>query len=298
MTKATTVEDTRSKPSGGAEASLHRGKRTSVANSIWALFTMTLLRQAMSRRILVLGLVFILPISLAVLIRHNGAGWRAPIGNYEPDFAEVTLIFYMIAQALVPLTALVYASGMIQDEIEEQTITYLMIRPLPKWSIYLAKLAATIVVTIGLTTVFTGLTFAVIGWGQPDYWSSGGLVRMLKTMALFALSVTTYCALFGLMSMLMRRAILLGILYVIVLEGFIGNIDFVIRKCTIVYHFRVMAERWMELGHADKFQLDLTTAPSLQDSLLVLLITSLISIVLAAVLMNSREFRVKTPEGS
>jgi ABC-2 type transport system permease protein len=298
MTKATTVEDTRARPSGEAEVSSHRMKQTSVINSISALFTMTVVRQAMSRRLLILGVLYVLPIVLVVLMRQNGAGFRSPTAGYETDFAEVTLIFYMIPHTLVPLTALVYASGMIQDEIEEQTITYLLIRPLPKWSIYVAKLLATMIVTIGLTAAFTAVTFLVIGWGQADYWSSGGLSRMFKTMALFALSLTAYCALFGLMSMMMRRAILLGILYIIVLEGFMGNIDFVIRKCAVVYHFRVMAVRWMELGHADKFQIDLATAPSLRDSLLVLLGTFLTSAVLAALLMNTREFRVKTPEGS
>ncbi len=46
----------------------------------------------------------------------------------------------MIPQALVPITALVFASGMISDEVEEQTLTYLLIRPVPKSVIYLVKL--------------------------------------------------------------------------------------------------------------------------------------------------------------
>ncbi|MDB5351396.1 MAG: hypothetical protein JWN86_2643 [Planctomycetota bacterium] len=292
MTKAT-LEPARTTNSATPE-----GRQTSVLNSVSALFTMTLARQARSRRLLVLSLLYILPIGFAVLIRHNDAGWRGPTAGYEPAFAEFLLIFNLIPQALLPLTALVYASGMIQDEIEEQTITYLLIRPLPRWTIYIAKLLATLIVTIALTAAFTALTFLVIGWGQPDYWRSGGLERMGKTIVLFALSLTAYNALFGLMSLLMRRAILLGVGYIILLEGFVSNIDFVIRKATVVYYFRVLSERWLNLGHADKFSIDLSTAPDVRDCLLVLIVSSLTAMVLAALLMGSREFRVKTPEGS
>lgn len=270
---------------------------TSVLNSAWALFTMTVDRQVKSRRCLVLGALFVLPIVLAVMMRYTNSGWNGPTSGYETDFAESILIFNLIPQALLPLTALVYASGMIQDEIEEQTITYLLVRPIPRWLIYIAKLLATMLVTIGLTAAFTTILFVVIGWGQPDYWS-GGRERMFKTIALFALSLTTYNALFGLLSLAMKRAIVAGVGYIVALEGVVGNIDFVIRKGTVIYHFRVLSERWMNLGHASRYNIDLDFAPTLQDSLMILTIASLTMIVLAAFLMNTREFRVKTPEGS
>ena len=53
------------------------------------------------------------------------------------------MLFMLMPHTLVPLTALLYATGMIHDEIEEQTLTYLLVRPLPKWGIYLTKLLAT-----------------------------------------------------------------------------------------------------------------------------------------------------------
>lgn len=283
----------------GPEAAGPRGAvRTSALNSAWALFAMTLASQARSRRLLVLALLYALPIGLAVLIRYQGAGFRGPTSGYEPAFAEFALVYNLIPQALVPLAALVYASGMIQDEVEDQTITYLLIRPLPRWSIYVAKLLATLVVTAALTAAFTAATFLVIGWGQGEYWSSGGLGRMARTIALFALSLTAYNSLFGALSLLMRRAILLGVGYIILLEGIVANIDFVIRKFTVMYYFRVLCERWLELGYAAKYSIDLEAAPDVRDCLLALLGTSLAAVVLASGIMGSREFRVKTPEGS
>ena len=67
-----------------------------------------------------------------------------------------------LPQVVLPLVALMYASGIIHDEQEEQTITYLLIRPIPKWALYVVKLLATLTTTIVLTAVFTALTYAVV----------------------------------------------------------------------------------------------------------------------------------------
>ena len=305
MTKAMGLESTRSHLGKAAPAGPERGGETSSLNAIFALFSMTLARQVKSRRIVVLGALYALPIVFAFLFRLYNVGWTRPPEVYAPGLAEFVVIFFLIPQALLPLTALIYASGMIQDEIEEQTITYLLIRPLPRWSIYLAKLLATLVVTAGLTASFTALTYAVIGWGEPDYWADGALTRMGKTIALFTLSLAAYNALFGALSMVMKRAMLLGVGYIILLEGVVANIDFVIRKVTVMYYFRVLCERWMHVskvwqapGEPMTYSIDFATAPSLRDCLLTLSIASALLVALACFLMNTREFRVKTPEGN
>lgn len=307
MTKAMELEVTRAGPEKSANARPPGRGRTSSLNAAFALFTMTLLRQAKSRRFLVLAALYALPIAFASLFRYYGVGWPAPDQSkvYAPALAELALIFNLIPQTLLPLTALVFASGMIQDEVEEQTITYLLIRPLPRWSIYLAKLLATLVVTIGLTAFGTAIVYLAIGWNQPDYWASGAAVRMFKTIALFSLSLTAYNAIFGLLSLLMRRAILLGIGYIILIEVVVANIDFVIRKATVMYYFRVLCERWMPIADIWKasdqpftYNIDFATAPSLRACLMTVTIASVVFVASACYLMNVREFRVKTPEGS
>ena len=55
---------------------------------------------------------------------------------------------------LVAIIELLYASGMIPDEVEEQTLTYLLVRPLPKWAVYAVKLLATVCVVAALVAAF------------------------------------------------------------------------------------------------------------------------------------------------
>jgi ABC-2 type transport system permease protein len=197
----------------------------------------------------------------------------------------------------VPLTALLYAAGMIRDEVEDQTLTYLLIRPLPRWAIYLIKLLATWLVTALLAGVFTILTYAAIYWGDPDLWSVILPGRALRTAALLALSLSAYCSLLGFLSLLVRRALVAGVAYIVAFEWLLAHIDFAVRRLTVVYYFRVLSERWLDMRPAD-WSIDLARAPSALECVLTLLGASLIAAVLGAWMFSRLEFRVKTPEGS
>jgi ABC-2 type transport system permease protein len=193
---------------------------------------------------------------------------------------------------------------MIQDEIEDQTLTYLLIRPLPKWSIYLTKLLATLIVTILLTTIFTLATYVAIYWGSPGFWELFPL-RALQTATLFMLTLAAYCSLFGLISLWTRRSLVAGVAYIFVFEGVLANIDFVIRKATIMYCFRVLCERWIHIPWSeinsrgiDEWSMDLSKAPTAADCVLSLVIVSVVLTLMAVLTFGSREFRLKTPEGS
>src|SRR5260370_24980906 len=95
------------------------------ATALGALYTLTLRQHLHGKRWLVLGALFLTPALLAGLVRATAPD--APAVELEFVFA-----FMFIPQALLPLVALLYASGIIRDEQEEQTFTYLLIRPIPK----------------------------------------------------------------------------------------------------------------------------------------------------------------------
>ena len=121
-----------------------------------ALFVLTLRQHVRGRRLLVLSLLFALPSVLAAVVSLAS---RFPPTAEDLQFA---FVFNLIPHALAPLAALLYATGIIQDDVEEQTLTYLLLRPLPRWALYLVKLLATLLVISVLTAVFTTATFAVI----------------------------------------------------------------------------------------------------------------------------------------
>jgi ABC-2 type transport system permease protein len=196
---------------------------------------------------------------------------------------------------LLPLSALLYGSGIIQDEVEGQTLTYLLVRPLPRSAIYLTKLLATLGVTVALTALFVPLTFLAIYLGQ----AGGAPVasRALQTMVLFALAMIAYCSVFGCISLFAQRSIVVGIAYIILFEGVLANLEFVVRQLTIVYYLRVLAIRWVDVN-VPGWRLSLSGTPSAPACVLTLVGVSLAATYVAARRIATREFRMKTPEGN
>jgi ABC-2 type transport system permease protein len=258
-----------------------------------ALFTVvriTIARQNRGLRLLVLVALFALPIVFAILIRT----YQVP---YRPGPVESGLIFGLIFPALVPLSALLLASGMVQDDVEEQTLTYLLIRPIPRWAIYLAKLLGTVLVSWARAVVFTVGTLVAVYWGDEGLMGPVLRERAVIVAGLLALALSAYSAIFGGLSLWLRRTLVFGAIYIVGFEGVFGSIDFVIREATVIYYIRVLAVRWLDIPGAD-WSIDPATAVSASTCVLVLLgITAGFS-ALGAITFATREFRVKTPEGN
>jgi ABC-2 type transport system permease protein len=286
-------------------ASQPRQSRGVNLRSLWALYTFTLRQHRHGKRWMVMAVLMLLPAGLSILARATAQS--VPSAKLEFLFA-----FMLIPQALLPLVSLIYASGIIQDEQEDQTLTYLLIRPLPKWAIYAVKLVATLTITVALTVVFTALTYAAVYLGAPGAVDGSAVHRCVIACAIHALAVATYCCLFGLLGLLTRRILIAGILYIAIVEGLFANLAFGIRLITVIYYARLIAYRSLAFMvpipngtqdfAADAWQLDLVndpqlaTHPQLSTCLLVLLLTSAAAMALGAFICSRREFHVKTPE--
>ncbi len=115
---------------------------------------------------------------------------------------------------------------------------------------------------------------------------------------LYLLAISAYSAIFGCLGVFFRRSLVIGILYIISVEGIFGNIDFIVRKLTIMYYFRVLAVRWLDPIGAIDWSIDLDEAPEASSCVIILLSASLVLTLLAGLVFRAREFRVKTPEAT
>jgi ABC-2 type transport system permease protein len=270
-----------------------------------ALYLLTLRQHLHGKRWMIVTVLFAIPAILAMTMRTVNP-------DISPREMEFGLAFFFLPQVILPLAALIYASGIIQDEQEEQTLTYLLMRPIPKWALYVFKLLATLTTTMVLTAVFTVLTYIAIYAGTAGH-ETGIAIRCGKAISIHCLAVTAYCSLFGVMSLFTRRALIMGILYAVIFEGFLANAPLSIRLITVIYYTRLIAYRAMgfvisEPGRrpqdiaADAWKLDITTDPGLTEHpgigacVAILLIASLALTLAAVVVCSRREFYVKTPE--
>ena len=255
-----------------------------------ALVGMAVARLIRGRRLILLAILSSLPVVLAALARRR-------LGSYNPAGTELSLIFGLIPQTLLPLTALIFSSGMIQDEVEEQTLTYLLIRPVPRTAIYLAKLLGTLIVSAALTITFTTLTLIVIHGGELGPAGADFPRRPLLIAGAMSLALATYAGLFGLAGLYFRRALVLGVAYIAVFEGILANVDFLARRFTIMYQFRVLTTRLLDLRPSE-WSINLADAPSTSTAAASLGIAAFVLALAGGLAFSRREFRVKTPDGN
>lgn len=274
--------------------------RRSRSHELWAaaaLFVLTVRQHTHGRRLLVLIALYALPVALVILLRSLSR--PAP-----PEALEFGLILNLLPQGLAPLTALLYAAGVIRDEVEEQTLTYLLLRSVPRWAVYVTRLVATLFVTTLLVGTATVALYLAVYWGTPGVWGDVFPARVLRAVGAMALGQVGYCALFGFLGLFARRSLVAGVGYIVAVEGVLASLDFVARKLTVAYYVRALflrrlqptdelLQRWQR-----NWGMDLATVPSVRECVLTLGLFGVAVTLLTAVWFARREFRVKTPGDS
>lgn len=259
-----------------------------------ALFVLTVRQYTHGRRLLVLALLYALPVGLAVLLRSLAR--PAPT-----DALELALVLNLLPHGLAPLTALLYAAGVVRDEVEEQTLTYLLMRSVPRWAIYAVRLAAAMCITVLVVAVATAALYAAIFWGTPELWGDVLPYRAARAAAAMAVGQVGYCALFGFLGLFARRSLIVGLGYIAAVEGFLGNIDFMLRKVTVVYYVRTLFLRWVAADEAtaarwqEEWGVDLALLPSAAECVWTVVGAATAVMLLTALWFARSEFRVKTP---
>jgi ABC-2 type transport system permease protein len=116
---------------------------------------------------------------------------------------------------VVPLLGLIAGAGSIGPEIDDGSIVYLMSKPLSRHSIVLSKLVvavAVVTVVAAVPTLLAGLVLSGTAEGIAVGYGIGAGVAGLA-----------YCALFVLLAILTRHAIVVGLIYVLIWESLVGG---------------------------------------------------------------------------
>src|SRR4029078_3779918 len=121
--------------------------------------------------------------------------------------------------------------------------------------------------------------------------------RALQVAGISCLALIAYCAGFGCLSFLTRWPLVVGFGYIALFEGLLANIDFAIRRLTVNYYFRVLIQEWVG-KRVPEWRLKIGGAPDALKCVLVLLRGALVAALFAIAMFSTREFRMKTPEGS
>jgi ABC-2 type transport system permease protein len=133
----------------------------------------------------------------------------------DTDPATFTLDLYrqFVLPVLLPVVSLTFSTSALGAELRDGTVTNILLKPLPRPAIlgakYLAAVLATLLVL--LPAVVAAHLIVAGGLGSTDLLAGMVLASMVGVLA--------YCALGMLLSLLMARAIVVGLAYALLWEG-------------------------------------------------------------------------------
>jgi ABC-2 type transport system permease protein len=167
------------------------------------------------KRTLVLLLLPSALLALTVLARVL-AGLDADIERSLDGPLTADLLGAFGIAILMPLLGLVAGTGAIAPEIDEGSIVYLLAKPLNRYSIVATKLA----VAVGVLIVF-----GVVPIGIAGVVLTGEVGTVTVAFAAGALAAgITYAALFLLLSVVTRNAVVIGLIYALIWESLVGGL--------------------------------------------------------------------------
>jgi ABC-2 type transport system permease protein len=161
------------------------------------------------RRLLIVPLVA-LPL---VLVAVFAAG-----ADTDPTTFTLDLYRQFVLPVLLPVVSLVFSTSALGAELRDGTVTNILLKPLPRPAIlgakYLAAVLATLLVL--LPAVVAAHLIVAGGLGSTDLLAGMVLASVVGALA--------YCALGMLLSLLMARAVLVGLVYALLWEGAVVSV--------------------------------------------------------------------------
>jgi ABC-type transport system involved in multi-copper enzyme maturation permease subunit len=147
--------------------------------------------------------------------------------------------FMLIPEAVCLLGLLLWATPILQTEVEGKTWTYLAVRPGGRVPILVGKYAAAVVRAIFTALVALSLAMAVF---RP---AEGALRAWGCLASLAVLSCLAYASLYLLLGVLfLRRAMAVAVVYTFAFEIVVGWIPAVVNQLTVQYYLRSLLAKW------------------------------------------------------
>ena len=165
------------------------------------------------RRTALLVLVAAIPILLAAVFRLAGAtGAEAVEGFTDGVFVGLAVTL------LMPLVALIFGTTAFGAEIEDGTVVYLLAKPIPRRTVVLTKwlVAATIAAVLSAAATFVAGALGLAG-------SPAGMDIAIGFTVAIAVGSVVYVAAFVALSLMTSRALVAGLLYILVWEGALAS---------------------------------------------------------------------------
>lgn len=245
-----------------------------------------------SRRTIFMALVVLGPVIIALVVRLitslgvptriNGQAMGGPA-----IFGLIIWIFYL--RFTVPVLGVFYGTALIADEVDDKTITYLFTRPIPRGAVLVGKYLAYMVATGFVVLPSVALVYLLI---VPINGSLGAsFLDFVKDLALLAVGLAVYGALFAFIGAWFKRPLLIGLIFVFGWEQAALAFPGYLKRFTVAYYLQGLVPHAMPQDSLlSLVQAIVRETPGLGSAVFWLAVIWLVTLFLAGRLVERREY--------
>lgn len=200
----------------------------------------TFLGTARSWRGIGLALLAFLPAFVMGGLAADGVSSSSLVGIYE------SLVFALFFPLVLLLVSLLLAVPLFRDEIDEQSISYLITRTLGKPAIVLGKYLGYVLLALLLLVPSLLVTYGIVAAGAGS--SASALSGVLPAVLLATLlGILAYGAFYLFLGLVTRRALLIGLIYAFVWEYLIliTGISGDVPDLTVMHYLLSIPKLWV-----------------------------------------------------
>ena len=261
---------------------------TSLMRSVYqtlAVFRLTLRNLILRKRTLFIVLVACVPVLAAVALRY----W-VPAGAGRPSAEELFqgLVFSLYVYFVIILTAIFFGASLFADERGDRTITFLLIRPIPREAIVVGKFLMYVLASSVMLLASLAVTYSIFSGMDGNAAAFREAVPFLKHARVVLLGVAAYGAVFTFFGAVFKHPVIVGFVYCFVWESILPYLPVFLKKATLMHYMLSLVPDWESEAEALTFFVEPTPPERAVWTLLGICVAFLI---LTAITLRTKEYK-------
>ncbi len=247
----------------------------------WVVIGLTIRYLLGTRRAVTTGLLAAVPLILTASLA------LARVASFNILLFQ-DLMVPLLLQVVLIFVTLVSATTLIREEIEDNTLPFLLTRPVSKPAIAAYKYVGYLLAVLVLLIPPLVLAFAVtVGYSGDAFAADADVLSgfLLATV----LGSAAYGAFFLFLSVLVRKPLAIGLLFGFVWESIVGSIPGDVPKLSVIHYLRTILKGTIAVGPLTGYRTDLSAV----EAIAVLVAFSVAMVILAIAVFQQMEFRQK-----
>jgi ABC-2 type transport system permease protein len=199
-----------------------------------------------------IGLIIgaLLPTFVIIGLVAHGISGNDLVSAYELLVGELFLPMILL------IIALLLAVPLFREEIDQQSLSYLLTRTIGKPAIVLGKYLGYVLVAYAILLPSVVVSYGIVAiWGSPPAGILNGVLPALLVST--ALGILAYGAIYLFLGLVTRSALIIGLIYAFVWEYLIGGLSGLAPDLSIMHYLMSLPALWVSQGPLSQYSTNL-----------------------------------------